>query len=496
MGGAFQAVRQIRERYNMQVLNRKNAGLDANRPETIMQFGGGNFLRAFVDWMIDHLNKNTDFSGNVVIIKPTERGDYEELREQDGLFHVVLNGLEQGTLKQEQTLVDCVSRVIHPYREWDTYLELARSPSIRYIVSNTTEAGITFSDTDSLEDQPPGEFPAKLTRWLHHRYEHFNGDPAKGCVMLPCELIEQNGEVLKDCILQYADHWQLDPGFKSWIEAHNVFCNTLVDRIVSGYPKAEADDLQQELGYSDKLLVAGEYYHSWVIQGPDWLAGEMHFDQTDLGVKFVNDLTTYRIIKVRMLNGAHTAMVPVGYLSGMRSVREAMEEPHIGNYIRQLLQQEVMPTLDAPTRELREFAQAVTDRFLNPSIHHRLISIALNSTSKYRTRLLPSLLAFQEKEGNLPPRIVLALAALIVFYKGEWQEEKIPLQDDPERIRFFASLWAGEERNVREISHAVLAREDWWDQDLNQVPGLTDLLARFIELICTKGMYKTLLQLQ
>lgn len=480
----------------MQLLNRESAGLTSSRPERVMQFGGGNFLRAFVDWMIDHLNKNTDFSGNIVIIKPTERGDYQELRDQDGLFHVVLNGIQQGELVQEKTLVDCVSRVVHPYREWSAYLQLAEADSLRYIISNTTEAGITISETDRFEDHPPKEFPAKLTHWLYHRFDFFQGDPEKGCVLLPCELIEQNGDELRKCILQYADHWELDPAFKSWIKDHNVFCNTLVDRIVSGYPGAEAENLQETLGFEDKLLVAGEYYHSWVIQGPDWLAKEMHFDQTQLGVKFVDDLTTYRVIKVRMLNGAHTAMVPVGYLSGMRSVRETVEEPHLGNYIRQLLHQEVMPTLAAPTRELREFAQAVMDRFLNPSIHHLLISIALNSTSKFRTRLLPSLLDFQEKQGSLPPRIVLALAAMIIFYKGEWQGEKIPLQDDPERIRFFRECWESEEIDPLTISQSVLSQQEWWETDLNTVPGLTQMLARFIELISTKGMYKTLLQLQ
>ncbi|PHN06307.1 tagaturonate reductase [Flavilitoribacter nigricans] len=480
----------------MQLLNRERAGLVSSRPERVMQFGGGNFLRAFVDWMIDHLNKITDFSGNVVIIKPTERGDYQELRDQDGLFHVVLNGIRQGELVQEKTLVDCVSRVIHPYREWDAYLKLAEQEAMRYIVSNTTEAGIAFNETDKFADHPPREFPAKLTHWLYHRYTHFKGDPERGCVLLPVELIEQNGDELRNCILQYADHWGLEPGFATWVQEHNVFCNTLVDRIVSGYPDAEADDLQQELGFTDKLLVAGEYYHSWVIQAPEWVAREMHFDETDLEVKFVDDLTTYRIIKVRMLNGAHTAMVPVGYLSGMRSVREAVEEPHIGNYIRQLLHQEVMPTLDAPSQELRDFAQAVIDRFLNPSIHHQLISIALNSTSKYRTRLLPTLLAYQQKQGSLPPRVVLALAALTVFYKGEWLDEKIPLQDDPARLRFFEELWQKKDNDPEAISRRVLGQSEWWDTDLNEVPGLTDMLARFIELICTKGMYKTLLKLQ
>lgn len=480
----------------MNELNRKEAGLAQNRPEQVLQFGGGNFLRAFVDWMIDHLNKHTDFSSDVIIVKPTARGDYRELREQDGLFHVVLQGIQRGQPIEEKILIDCVSRVIHPYREWTAYLDSAEQASIRYIVSNTTEAGIAFSEKDQFEDHPPEEFPGKLTQWLYRRFQYFEGDSAKGCVLLPCELIEQNGTVLRQCILKYADHWGLPPGFKQWIEAHNIFCNTLVDRIVSGYPEAEAGALQKELGYEDPLLVAGEYYHSWVIQGPEFLAKELGFDQTELNVKFVDDLKPYRTLKVRMLNGAHTAMVPVGYLSGMRSVREVMEEPNLSNYIQQLLQLEVMLTLDTSKQELEDFAQAVTDRFLNPGIHHQLISIALNSTSKYKTRLLPSLLAYYRREQTLPPRIVLALAALIVFYRGEWQGETIPLNDDQDRILFLGDLWIKFEAEPETISTAVLGRTDWWGEDLNQIPNLTYLLARFIQLIIQKGMYKTLLQLQ
>ncbi|MCB0628845.1 MAG: tagaturonate reductase [Saprospiraceae bacterium] len=480
----------------MKKLDRQSAGLPLTRPEKVLQFGGGNFLRAFVDWMIDHLNKKGRFNGDVVIVKPTEGGDYAALRQQDGLFHVSLNGIQNGELITETTLVDCVSRVVHPYQEWETYLQLAEAASIRYIVSNTTEAGITFNPADKAEDHPPREFPAKLTAWLYHRYQYFDGDANRACVFLPCELIENNGEVLRDCILQYADHWKLEEGFQHWIKEANVFCNTLVDRIVSGYPKDDASRLQEVLGYEDPLLVAGEYYHSWIIQGPGWLSEEMGFDQTSLGVKFVDDLDIYRTIKVRMLNGAHTAMVPVGYLSGMRSVREAIEETNIGNFVRQLLELEVMPTLDAPSAEIEDFAEAAIDRFLNPSIYHKLISIALNSTAKFRTRLLPSLLGYVDKFGELPPRIVLALAALIVFYKGEWQEEKIDLQDDADRLRFFQELWSKEEKDPTNIARAVLAREEWWGTDLNSIDGLTDRLAKYIWMICQKGMYKTLLQLQ
>jgi len=302
----------------MQNLNRQITNKPKTLPLKVMQFGGGNFLRAFVDWMVHVLNQETNFNGGVVVVKPTERGDYQVLKSQDGLFTVVLDGIKNSKLVAEKILVDCVQNVVNPYSEWDAYIEMAKSPDIRFIVSNTTEAGIRFNAADAFEGNPPKEFPAKLTLWLYHRFQHFGNDITKGCILLPCELVEDNGEALKAAVLQYTAHWNLDGDFVNWIYTANHFCSTLVDRIVSGYPLDRADKIHSELGYEDKLLVSGEYYHSWVIKGPELVRKELPFAKTDLNVEFVHDLVPYREMKVRILNGAHTSMVPVGYLAGHR----------------------------------------------------------------------------------------------------------------------------------------------------------------------------------
>ena len=278
----------------MKKLNRFTADEQKIRPLKVMQFGGGNFLRAFVDWMIQILNQETDFNGGVAIIKPTERGDYETLKSQDGLFTVVLDGFKNGQLISEKTIIDCVQEVVNPYADWDAYLELAKNPDLRFIISNTTEAGIKFNPEDSFGHHPPREFPAKLTLWLFKRFQHFGNDTSKGCVLLPCELIEDNGAALKKTVLQYADHWRLGDKFKNWIYVSNHFCSTLVDRIVSGYPTDRADKIQIELGFKDELLVAGECYHSWLIQANEIVQLQLPFSKTDLNVEFVEDLVSYR----------------------------------------------------------------------------------------------------------------------------------------------------------------------------------------------------------
>lgn len=449
-------------------------------PIRVMQFGGGNFLRAFTDWMIEELNEKTTFKGNIAVIKPTERGDYSALRQQDGLFHVILNGIKGGQLISQKKLITCVSKVIHPYREWEAYLQLAENPDIRFIISNTTESGIRFNASDKLEDKPPREFPAKLTAWLYHRFQHFSGDLAKTCILLPLELVEQNGDLLKNCLLQYAKSWNLGSDFRSWVEAQ-TYCNTLVDRIVSGYPEKEAERLKEELGFEDKLLVAGEYYHSWVIQAPDHVQEELPFSQTDLNVKFVEDLDIHRKIKVRILNGAHTAMVPVAYLSGARTVLEAMQNEQVSNYIEALLFREVVPSIAYSKTELEAFANDVLDRFRNPTLQHRLLDISLNSTSKYVTRLLPSLLQYQQQKQQLPKRVVFALAALIRFYKGDWQGEAIPLRDAADRLAFFEKAWAENSESMDDLAAIVLSQKEIWGGDLNEVAGLTSLLGSYLK---------------
>ena len=328
-------------------------------PNKILQFGGGNFLRCFVDWMVQVLNEKTDFNAGVIIVKPKEQGNYKELRQQDGLFTVILEGIKNEKLVEEKKVIDCVQEVVNPYLEWEKYMNITKDENLRFIVSNTTEAGIKFNPEDKYNDKPPQEFPAKLTILMHQRFQCFNGNLSKGFIILPCELIENNGEVLQKTILEYADLWQLGEAFKSWILKANLFCNTLVDRIVSGYPKNRIAEIEQELEYHDELVVAGEIYHSWIIETQDSesIKKELPFDKTDLNVKFVTNLQDYRILKVRILNGAHATLVPVGYLSGIDKVRESLEDVSVGKFLKEAIFNEICLTLDFSKKESRPICE-------------------------------------------------------------------------------------------------------------------------------------------
>lgn len=478
----------------MNNLNR-NTTATPTLPTKIIQFGGGNFLRAFVDWMVQVLNEETDFNAGVTIIKPTERGDYQELKNQDGRFTVVLDGIKNGETIAEKRLVSCVTNIVNAYTEWEHYLELAKNPDLRFVVSNTTEAGIKFNPEDRYSDAPPKEFPAKLTVLLHLRFQHFKADSSKGCILLPCELIVNNGEALQKTVLQYAQHWELGTAFAEWIKTANHFCSTLVDRIVSGYPKDRGPQLESELGYKDSLMVAGEYYHSWVIQANDNVQKEMPFAQTNLNVQFVDDLLPYREMKVRILNGAHTAMVPVAYLAGIRLVDEAMANADISNFINELLLEETAKTLNFPQQVKEQFVADVLDRFRNPLLKHQLISIALNSSSKFVARLLPTLKDYVALEGKPPKRISLGLAALILFYQGEFKGEAIALKDDADVLAFFKEAWQQQEhgkRSLEETVEHILAKESIWGENLNAIPGLTSTVFSYIASIKEQGVQPTL----
>jgi tagaturonate reductase len=475
----------------MEQLNRTTTAIHKTLPLKVMQFGGGNFLRAFVDWMIQIMNEQTDFNGGVVIVKPTKRGDYELLKSQDGLFTVILDGIKNGSLVAEKKVVSCVTAVINPYTEWENYLALARETSIRFITSNTTEAGIQFNPEDAFDDNPPKEFPAKLTIWLYQRFQHFDGDSSKGCILLPLELIEDNGTALKDIVLKNSEHWQLGDAFKHWIETANYFCSTLVDRIVSGYPTDRKDEIQTATGYSDQLMVAGEYYHSWVIQAPQLVQKELPFSKTTLNVTFVNDLAQYRKMKVRVLNGAHTAMVPVAYLAGIRFVKEAMDDNVVSSYVKKLLFEEAAHTLDIPDAVKHQFVADVLDRFRNPLLQHHLISISLNSTSKFVARLLPALKDYLKSEEELPKRIVFGLSALLLFYKGEYNGEQINLNDDPIVIAYFLEKWEQYSKNKIDIYtsvNSILSETTIWESDLNQLTGLTEMVTLNITAIQKNGI--------
>lgn len=470
----------------MQQVSNKTINRREKYPLKILQFGGGNFLRAFVDWMIERLNQETAFNGDVVVVKPTARGDYQALREQDGVFHVQLNGIVDGQFQSDLHLVSCIQQIIHPYQEWTTYLESAKNPDIQFIISNTTEAGIRFNPADSMKDQPANEFPAKLTQWLYHRFQHFKGSKDATCIFLPLELIPQNGEKLKACILEYATHWQLEKSFHSWME-QQVFCNTLVDRIVSGYPKEQAAEIEHTLGLQDKLLTVGEYYHSWIIQSPTSIQEALPFHETGLNVKFVEDLDLYRKVKVRILNGAHTSMVPIGYLYGARTVFDFMNDPALNNFLLQELREEILPTItELPAEELQAFMREVLDRFRNHTLNHQLLDIALNSTSKFKARLLPTLLDYYQQHQRIPSRIAFALAALIRMYNGVWQGEPIPLKDDPQNIEVIQDVWQNHSDDWITLSTHMLQQTQLWGQDLSTLADLPEQVALYLQVIQNK----------
>ncbi|MDO6470421.1 tagaturonate reductase [Maribacter sp. 1_MG-2023] len=480
----------------LQILNRKTTGKPVEYPVRVLQFGGGNFLRAFCDWMFDVLNKTTDFNGSVAVVKPTERGEYSELLNQDGLFHVVLDGLKDGNLVSEVTLVESVSTIIQPYKDWNAYLALAEVPELRFIVSNTTEAGIKFSEKDQKTDNPPHEFPAKLTLWLYHRFNYFKGAADKGCILLPCELIEDNGDALQKTIIQYAEHWGLETAFITWINNCNYFCSTLVDRIVSGFPTDRKVAIEQQTGYKDDLLVAGEVYHSWVIKAAPIVQKELPFSKTDLNVLFVDDLKEYREMKVRILNGAHTSLVPVGYLAGLRTVLESMNDDLVRNHVLQVLSEEIKPTLtNFSEKEIDAFINAVIDRFKNPTLKHFLIAISLNSTSKFQARLLPAFKEYTQINGHFPKRIAFSLACLIRFYKGEFDGEHIPVNDDANVLGYFNEEWrkvTEQHQTIENLVTNVLSNSDIVGENLTTYNGLVQFVTKSINSINEVGVKECL----
>jgi tagaturonate reductase len=474
----------------LQPLNKTLKG-KAELPVRVLQFGEGNFLRAFVDWIIHRMNKELNFNAGVTIVQPIAQGLAPLLNAQDGLYTLYLNGLKNGQVVSEHELIECVQQAINPYENFGAYLKEAENPDLRFIISNTTEAGITYDETDAMDVAPPNTFPAKLTVFLFHRFSHFRGAADKGCIIIPCELIDRNGDKLKVIIEQYADLWDLGNAFLQWVENHCIFCNTLVDRIVPGYPRDRIESIWQELGYHDQLVAEGEQFHLWVIEAPKQVAEEFPAHKAGLNVLFTDDMAPYRTRKVRILNGAHTSMVPVAYLYGIETVKEAVEDDTIGPFIKKLVFDEIIPTLDLPEEELQSFANDVMDRFKNPFIKHYLISISLNSTSKYETRVLPSLLEFHKRTGKLPRRIVFALAALIRFYKGEANGKAIPLQDDADRVEFLQGLWYSFEQkdiDLNGLVGAILKQEDYWGADLREVDGLQSLTTIFLGRILDGGI--------
>jgi tagaturonate reductase len=475
-----------------------------NYPEKVLQFGEGNFLRAFVDWMIDKANRDGIYQGSIVLCQPIAQGLKDMINAQDGVYTLAMRGAENGQPVENIEVITSVSRCINPYENYEDLMEIARSADLEVVVSNTTEAGIAYHEGDQLTDRPPVSFPAKVTAFLYERYKVFNGDPQKGLLFLPVELIDNNGAELKRIVLKYAEEWELGQEFTEWVNTANEFTSTLVDRIVTGYPRDEISYFEEKLGYKDNIIDTSELFNLWVIEGDKKWADKLPVHKTDANVIWTDDVKPYKKRKVRILNGAHTSTVLAAYLAGFNIVGDFMKDDTVRTFMNDVIYKEVIPTLDLPKEELESFAAAVNDRFANPYIKHNLLDIALNSCSKFNARCLPSLLGYVEEKGELPKCLTFSLAAFIKFYQGEWKDgvytgtrkdgTQYPLRDDEAVIRFFADAWA--ENDAEKTAESVLSNKDFWSgKDLTEVPGLKDAVAGYLKEMDKKEIKEIMAEL-
>lgn len=473
-----------------------------NAPEKVLQFGEGNFLRAFVDYFFDMLNEKAGFNGKVVLVQPIARGLAEMINEQEGLYTLYLRGSENGQKVDDKRVISAVSRCLNPYSEFDTYMACAENPDLRFIASNTTEAGIVYDPSCQFEDKPCSSFPGKLTQFMYKRYQLFGKEAGKGFVILSCELIDHNGRELKKCVKKYAEQWRLGADFEKWLDEENIFCSTLVDRIVPGYPRATAAQLCEEMGYQDNIIDTGEVFGLWVIEGPDSLKKELPFAEVGLPVLITDDHTPYKKRKVRILNGAHTSMVLGAYLAGQDIVRNCMRDEVIRDFMNKTIYDEIIPSLsdDLPVEELKEFAASVTDRFNNPFIDHALLSISLNSTSKWKARVLPSFKKYLDKTGELPKCITASFAFYIAFYHTGYKltdaglvgvrgENEYTISDDRPILEFYL---AHKDDDAAALANAVCSNVDFWGEDLSAVAGFESEVAAILEKIEEKGTYEVM----
>ena len=485
------------EQLNYEVL--KKTGYDGyileKAPEKVMQFGEGNFLRAFVDNFIDIANEKAGYNGKAVLVQPIAQGLTDLINRQEGLYTLYLRGSENGEKIDRKRVISAVSRCVNPYGDWESVLALARSADLEIIVSNTTEAGIVHDTESTFDQEPPVSFPAKLTRVLYERYKAGQ----KGIVMLSCELIDNNGKELLKCVNQYIDDWKLDGDFRRWVNEENIFCSTLVDRIVPGRirdPK-EAAALAEANGYEDPLTDVGEVFGIWVIEGPEGLEDRLPFKKAGVPVIVVPDVTPYKKRKVRILNGAHTGFVLGAYLAGYDIVRDCMHDDVIRGYMNRMLYEEVIPTLPLDKKDLEEFARAVQDRFNNPFVNHELMSISLNSTSKWRARNMPTFLDYVQEKGALPPCLTTSFAAYIAFYSSDIREltdsglicrrpkgNEYTVNDDRWVLEFYL---AHRNDSPEDLVHAVMTNTEMWGRDLTEVPGFEEAAVRILKQIRADG---------
>lgn len=469
---------------------RECVSVDRERPIRVVQFGAGNFLRAFADEMIDAANEQNVMDGSIAIVKNTQSGDLRPFREQDCLYTVLFRGKQNGETVNTARVVTAVRKAVSCYEEYDEYIALARLDTVRFVISNTTEAGIAENENDRL-DGIPESYPGKLTQFLYERFRFFGGDEAKGLIVLPVELIEDNGDRLKACVLSTAARWELPAAFAAWIGSACIFCNTLVDRIVTGYPKEEAEKLCETLGYSDALLDVAEPFGLWVIESERDISAEFPLDRAGAPVLFTKNLKPYRERKVRILNGAHTSTVLLGWLAGLETVRDCMEDGVIRAFMEKAVREEIIPFVRLPAEEVEAFAADVAERFENPFLRHKVLDISLNSVSKWKTRVLPSVRDYAAENGVLPAALTFSFAALLAFYTAdEWQgralratradKTEYAVRDGDEVLRRFCALSGGE---IGEYVRGVAQDRALWGEDLTLLPGFVPAVCRDLAAI-------------
>ncbi|WP_227521982.1 tagaturonate reductase [Bacillus solitudinis] len=477
-------------------------------PEKVIQFGEGNFLRGFIDWMIHEMNKQGLFNGKVVAIQPTPHGKVvPKLNKQDSLYTVALRGIGNGKVVESNEIISSISRGINPYTDWSEVLKVAESSDIQFMFSNTTEAGLTYSKEEYSTESAPLSFPGKVTAFLHHRYKVMNASPDAGMVIIPCELVEGNGDLLKELVIKIANDWELSSEFIQWVESENQFCNTLVDRIVTGYPKDNIEEFQNLLGYEDILLTAGEPYHMFAIEAGEEVAERIPFHKAGLNVKW-GDVTPFRELKVRLLNGPHTMMFAACYLSGADTVLEAMEDNDLVAFVKQGLYEEILPTVKMEEAEKNSFVDSVIERFLNPYNRHFLADIGMNAVYKFKSRLIPSLLDYQQLNNKLPRSIIFSLAALIVYYRPDRKEGEFlvgkrgdieyTIRDNKEAITVFSKVWSqfdNKPESVKTLVEKVLTQSELWGMNLTTIDSLVELVVFDVSNILDLGMKESLKQI-
>ena len=464
------------ENQTKQKLNRQNSGIDTKLPIKIVQFGGGNFMRGFTDYVIDKMNKEAGFNAGIVNLQATPNGSIQKMENQDNLYTLFNRGIKKGEIIDQKQIISAIQKSVNPYGNYEEFLALAKEEELEFIFSNTTETGIAYDENETSYEGPHKNFPAKVAVLLYERYKHFNGATDKGLRIIPCELIEDNAFTLRNIILKYAQLWNLEEGFVQWINQSNYFHNTLVDRIVPGYPKDDAESYEDQLDYEDQNMVVSETFLLFVIQDAGNLNERIPFNKINEQILVVDDIQPYRLRKVRILNGGHTLMLAPAILSGKELVKEAIDDQFIGKFLSDAIFNEVNQTLGLDEAELKDFAEEVFDRFRNPFIKHHLASIALYFVSKFKVRVIPSLLTYVETNGKLPLNLTFSLASLIRFYQGSFGEKALPLNDEEGIITKFKEIWMNED--YEKVAELALSEISFWDTDLTKVEGLKTAIAK------------------